>query len=282
MPRVPFTYCYAPIDKLSPMLKTDAYWLTPYEQNEVLDFRDGTRRAAWLGGRLLAKRLIVKKLMCFLHSAKQPLYAVENGATPFQNVNYNNVEIRSAGSRPQVLVNGRALGWSLSISHTNRGALAAVSSRPDIMLGVDLVEPCAFGRGFAEVWFTPAERRWLESAGLHPRFVESLPMVARQNRPSTDVRHAIIWSIKEAAYKALNTGEQFYPRSIETIDLLQKIDRILELSLRQSPQSEIAVLLCVQKLPGGRRISPWRIGPSDCTIKIRTVPFYVPDGAKHD
>ncbi len=85
--------------------------------------------------------------------------------------------------------------WSLSIAHTRRGALAALGCLPGVSLGIDLVEPRQYGSGFADVWFTPAERRWLPAAGSRGQ--------------------AILWAIKEAAYKAVNAGESFDPRLIE-------------------------------------------------------------------
>jgi phosphopantetheinyl transferase len=89
------------------------------------------------------------------------------------------------------------LPWSLSIAHTPRAVLVALGRTPGVRVGVDLVEPVTLPRGFAEVWFTAAERRLLRDAQ---------PSVA-----------ATLWAIKEAVYKAAGAGRPFAPRAIEVL-----------------------------------------------------------------
>jgi phosphopantetheinyl transferase (holo-ACP synthase) len=148
------------------------------------DPADGEVRAL---ARLLAKDLVLEHL-------RRVWPAVKAGRA--------NIEIRSRdagrGVKPRIWLFGRLLGWSLSISHTRRAALAAVSMRPDVVVGVDLVTLTALGRGFEQMWFTPGEQRWSQVAA----------------DPS---RACLVWAIKEAAYKALNHGEPFAPLAVEVV-----------------------------------------------------------------
>jgi phosphopantetheinyl transferase len=188
MPRVPCQYRYAAIERIRPLLDAaGANWLNLAERATVARFADRSRRETWLAGRLLAKRLIAGRL-------------VGEDSKDFPVWTYAHIEIHSAGARPWASVAGRTLDGALSIAHTRRGVLVALGGRADISLGVDLVEPGRLGPGFADVWFTPAERRrWLADGDSR--------------------RPAIIWAIKEAVYKALNRGEAFEPRRIEVISL---------------------------------------------------------------
>ena len=195
---------YAAIERLRPFFEAvQAYWLSPGELCAFARFRDRTRRETWLAGRLLAKRLIASLLDDRRGLPRPPqrigIVPMHNSFTSGPAFRYSDIEISSAGARPQVWLNGRLLKWSLSIAHTSRGVLIGLSRVPGISLGVDLVEPGIYGPGFADAWFTPAERRWLARSG--PAW------------------QAVLWAIKEAVYKAANDGEPFDPRSIETVPI---------------------------------------------------------------
>jgi len=164
-------------------------WLTPREQGVYARLRADARRATWLAGRMLAKRLVAD----YVVANRLDLPTVERGR----------VELDSgqSGQRrlaPRIRIAGHVLPWSLSIAHTRRGVLVALTSVPALRVGVDLVEPAVFGDGFTDLWFTPAERQWLRHRG---------------------VRHGVslLWAAKEAVYKAVNHGEPFYPRQIEIL-----------------------------------------------------------------
>jgi phosphopantetheinyl transferase len=177
----PCDYRYAPLDELH--LPSTTAWLCAEEQAACARFRDAHRRRAWLSGRLLAKRLVCSRLAAL--GLDCPRSAAQ-------------IAIRSSAHRPVVLLDGRCLPWSLSISHTQRAVLAALSSTPRTRIGVDLVAPQLPGRGFAEAWFSPRERRAIT--------VGDLCALAR------------LWAIKEAAYKAAGHPRPFDPRTIE-VDL---------------------------------------------------------------
>jgi phosphopantetheinyl transferase len=194
-------------------------WLTPREQSVYARLRADARRATWLAGRMLAKRLVAD-------------YVVAN-RLDLPTVQRGRVEIDSgqSGQRrlaPRIRIAGQVLPWSLSISHTRRGVLVALTSTPALRIGVDLVEPAVFGEGFADLWFTPAERHWLRHRGV--------PHGA-----------SLLWAAKEAVYKAVNQGERFYPRQIEilpdtTHGLQCTSQAALTLRVAMTRQGEVAVV----------------------------------------
>jgi 4'-phosphopantetheinyl transferase EntD len=206
-------------------------WLTPREQQVYARLRAGSRRATWLAGRMLAKRLIAD-------------YAAAN-RLELPTVDRARVEIDSGqlGQRlaPRIRIADQTLPWSLSISHSEHGVLVALADSPALCVGVDLVAPVRPGPGFSDLWFTPAERRWLCQSG-DPRW------------PS------ILWAAKEAAYKAINEEERFYPRQIEilpdsahTLHCTRPVPE-LTFHLARTRQNEIAV------------VALWR--KDDCKLKI--------------
>jgi len=171
-------------------------WLAPVECAELARLKDPTRRSAWLAGRWCAK-LLIRQAIDELRRDNPPGRWTERrpacGALA-------EIEIRSRdefghGIRPRITVHGEALSWSISISHSVRGALAALASTDACVLGVDLTDPTPPTAGFLRLWFTATERRWIE--------------------PDPPRRAAMIWSLKEAVYKACQEGENWSPREVE-------------------------------------------------------------------
>lgn len=169
-------------------------WLSREELAVWTGMRSPFRKATWLAGRIVSKRLLLE------------LLAGEQ--FPLADVRADNlcIESRSTqtghGERPEVSIGGQLLPLALSIAHTKLGALAAAKLNADatleetVTLGVDLVCPSDAGKSLH--WtFTDAERRWLAT--------------------SADCEHcaARLWSMKEALYKACQRGEGFAPRDIE-------------------------------------------------------------------
>lgn len=196
-------------------------WLTPREQLVYARLHAGARRQTWLAGRLLAKRLIAD-------------YAAAN-RLDLPTVDRARVEIDSGqpGQRqlaPRIRIADQTLPWSLSLSHTRRGVLVALTTRPTMRVGVDLVEPASYGEGFGAVWFTSAERRWLDQC------------------PDSHAT-AVLWAAKEAVYKAVNQDEPFYPRQVEILPdaeyglrCTQGPSNRLELRVARTRQGEVAVI----------------------------------------
>jgi 4'-phosphopantetheinyl transferase EntD len=277
MPRAPYIYCYAPIERLRPMFEAPpANWLSEGECRALARMHSRARRETFLAGRLLAKRLVLRDIY-----AKNAFSAGQPFAAGDALVTYRDIEIRSEGKRPEVLICGRSLDLPLSIAHTSRAAMAALGSVPDRQLGIDLVELREYGHSFAEVWFTPGERCRLAGAG-----------------PSGA---AIVWAIKEATYKATNSGEPFDPRLVELVSwpetmffaldeppvveplrilhsggrdcrlLLKVRGKLLEclLSLRRTGQKEVAVSALV---PGSGRNGAFSRAPGAHASQV--APFF--------
>lgn len=155
-------------------------WLSSRERAELSNWRDRRRQRAWLWGRMVGKQLIFAKLQVDSELAK--------------------IEILSGDGlgRPRIWCDGIEQPWSLSISHTGHGVLAAVCGQERISVGVDIT-PCeGLSEGFIRTWFTPDETAWL-----------------RQTAPPAGAY--FLWAAKEALYKACNRGESFDPRQVEVL-----------------------------------------------------------------
>jgi phosphopantetheinyl transferase len=157
-------------------------WLTAPERDELARFRHPLRRRQWLVGRWITKQLICETLYDAALNEIQIL--TRDG--------------RGLGSRPIVSVRGCQLDGSLSISHTQRGVLVAVTATAAISVGVDLADNVPCDERFQRLWFTAGERRWINN---DPR------------------RAALAWAIKEAVYKACQTGQGWSPRLVEVAAL---------------------------------------------------------------
>lgn len=174
---------YATLAALRSQCDVDAAdWLAPRERDELARYRDARRREGWLLGRWLSKQFLLEKLA----DRSQPLASIE--------ILSRDKDRRAV--RPEIRIDGYLQPWCLSLSHTNRAALVAVSPDPDYRVGVDLAEVQDLTPTSLVFWFTEAERRLVQGASAK---------VA-----------ATCWAIKEAVYKACNTGESFVPRKVET------------------------------------------------------------------
>ncbi len=157
--------------------------LSDRERAELAAWHDPDRRRSWLAGRLLAKQLV------------RETWSAAPADSAIEILSLND---QRRGRRPRVVCDGQQMPWSLSISHTQRGVLVALSTAPSVAVGVDLAARQDVSAGFVRLWFTPAEQRWLaESTDAHAA--------------------ATIWAAKEALFKACNRGEGFAPRMIEVL-----------------------------------------------------------------
>ena len=95
----------------------------------------------------------------------------------------------AASGAPEAFLRGTRLPVTLSITHAHGRAAAAVAAA-ETRLGLDLerVEPRP--SGFLRDWFTPAERRIVESAPA----------------AEADLLTTLLWSAKESVLKALREG----------------------------------------------------------------------------
>lgn len=231
---MPVVWHYAAIDATCREAEPAEAWLAPRERQVYARLRDPGRRAAWLAGRILAKRLVGRRLPEHSASLSPARIEIHSG------------DGRRRRSRPRVLVDGRPLDWRLSIAHSGRSLLVALAESGPVGVGVDLLEPVSCGPGFAEVWFTPLERRLLDDPRLWP----------------------MAWAIKEAAYKAANRGEPFRPRAFEVL-----------------PASDggFTCALCDRRPSTLRHLAVWRT-PADETATLALYDFRIPsvDGGSHD
>ncbi len=156
-------------------------WLSDAERREFARFRDEGRLQQWQAGRFLVKQLLNEQLV--------------PGSTPWRDVEILSRDEDGRAVRPWVRIHGKPRSWCVSISHTQRGVLAAVSLSPGIQVGVDLAEREELNPQSLVFWFSAGEREQLREAD------------ARQT--------AVCWAVKEAVYKAINTGESFVPKKFE-------------------------------------------------------------------
>jgi phosphopantetheinyl transferase len=164
-----------------------ARWLSPGEREVLERLAHPHRRESWMGGRLLGKQLLLNEV---LRAPER-----DDGVGPEQ-IEIHSLDVLGRPTRPRVTVRGRLQPWHLSIAHTHRSVLVAVSCSSRLSVGVDVTGVSSSSSGFRELWLTAAERRWCENT-QDPRLVSTL------------------WAIKEALYKAANRGERFAPASIE-------------------------------------------------------------------
>jgi phosphopantetheinyl transferase len=197
-------------------------WLSTAEIVQLARWTSPARRQQWLAGRWLAKRLVERA----------------GGPVELRTIQISSHDARGLGVQPQITVAGQPLCWSLSLSHTKQGSLAALTTGAT-RVGVDLVEiaGCPAARsGFQQLWFSAAERAW---AGTDPS------------------RAARIWGIKEAAYKAVNCGEPWQPRQIAVEPLPGDRFRISYNGRPLTPTSfhaqvldgQVLIVVCLPRIP---------------------------------
>jgi phosphopantetheinyl transferase len=154
--------------------------LSTRELAELDTWHNAERRRNWLQGRILTKQLIAANV-----NRDLPIAEIE-------------ILSRTHSSRPCIWCGGQEQSWSFSISHTDRGVLAALCFDPNTSVGVDLTACQPFRDSFIRLWFTVAEIDWLRSTKS-----PALP--------------AFLWAAKEALFKACNQGESFDPRQVEVL-----------------------------------------------------------------
>lgn len=164
-------------------------WLSASEIDEYARWRNPQRRTEWLAGRWLLKSMLRRDCEQLLARAQTP------------HLRELEVLSRDAAGRsqsPRVLVAGRALAGHVSLSHVDGIAWAAVSPSANLRVGIDIVRDGETFKRPCDTWFTPREREWIRhtaESGLA----------------------AVLWSAKEAAYKATNLGETFIPGQYEIL-----------------------------------------------------------------
>lgn len=157
---------------------TPERYLTAAELAQLSTIRFAARRSDWLLGRWTVKSLIEKT----------------TGISVFR------LEVfQEAEGAPFICADGSRMEGSISISHRGGRAFCAYCPQPGAAVGADLevVEPRS--AGFERDYFTSGELAWLED-------------VPTRERPAAV---ALVWSLKEAALKALKKGLRLDTRVIE-------------------------------------------------------------------
>jgi len=140
-----------------------------------------SRRQTWRWGRILSRDLLREcGVVCDSSSEQTEILSINAFG---QN------------DRPAVYVDGRQQAVSLSISHSDRGILVALSAA--MRVGVDLVDLEQGPLDSLWVWMTNSERAWMHRSDLR--------------------QQATVWAVKEAVYKAVNEGESFSPLSVTVV-----------------------------------------------------------------
>lgn len=155
-------------------------WLAGEELNELRRIGDAGRRRQWIAGRALSRNLLNDLFPMIDEASLQILSRDERGL----------------GVQPRVLVDGRPLGVQLSLSHSSRGAIAALVPDPSASVGVDVCEPNSITLGLQRAWFSLVEREWVADDAT---------------------RAATVWALKEAVYKAAANGAPWNPRHVEVV-----------------------------------------------------------------
>jgi phosphopantetheinyl transferase (holo-ACP synthase) len=161
--------------------------LSAAEREVLKRLKEPRRRRTWLCGRLCLKELS-------LSSIRESRW--RGSSLRADQIEIHSLDILGRPTRPRVIIDGRLQPWNVSIAHTERSVLAALSFSAELSVGVDLTTVGAMSDGFRGLWLTAAERRWCDG-GSDPHLASTL------------------WAVKEAMYKAVNRGESFAPAAVE-------------------------------------------------------------------
>ena len=169
-------------------------FLSSMEREWLSGIRHPRRRREWLGGRILAKYLL-------LSGASPSRVARIVGAGQLRSIpasEYRALNVlRGPRGAPEFRRRGALAARALSLSHAGPWVVAALAA--DGAIGVDCERVEARHEAFVRRSFVEAERAWV---ARH----------AAPQGPSADWLHTLLWSFKEAAYK---TGCVAGERAIE-------------------------------------------------------------------
>jgi 4'-phosphopantetheinyl transferase len=152
-------------------LPADERWLTRQEAGVLTGLKFAKRRRDWLLGRWTAKSALAR-------------------FAPAPDRTMTDWQIKAdADGAPAVLLDGRRVGISISLSHSGNHSICVLAEKP-LHIGCDLEQVEVRSRSFEETFFTSSELALLDR-------------VPASDRPCLVT---LIWSAKESALKALRTG----------------------------------------------------------------------------
>jgi 4'-phosphopantetheinyl transferase len=167
-------------------------FLSCSESAYLQTLRAEKRKGDWLGGRFALKVLLARQ-SGFLPMCSLPAEGGENSiemSVAALNVLKQIDIVKLPSGAPQVFVGAVPDARSVSISHSNGWAVAAVSA-PQTLLGIDLEKIEKRSRVWAEEFFLPEEKG-----------------------PATDEHLTKVWTQKEAIVKLLGRGLSLNTREI--------------------------------------------------------------------
>jgi 4'-phosphopantetheinyl transferase len=169
------------VDSHQAPLETQGF-LSQSELGKFSTFRFPKRRNEWLLGRWAAKSLV-------------------QSVPAYQQYSLDQIEIcNTPEGAPYIQLPGNnTRADCLSISHSDRYALCALASGPDLRVGADLEKIEPRGETFIQDYFTPSERRLVDTYPAETRVIVV----------------TLIWSAKESMLKALGVGLRWDTRKVE-------------------------------------------------------------------
>jgi phosphopantetheinyl transferase len=182
-----------------------AAWLSCAEAERFRSIRDARSSLRWLAGRYAVKKLLGELV---------PL------SGSWSDLHIESRDGRGRMTRPTAHLQGRLQPWRLALTHLDEYVYVAAAVSRGVELGVDVVAPDSLADAAIEFWFTPAEKDWCRRTGA-------------------STARALVWSLKEAWYKAKNCGEPFAPRGLDVVGLLPRDPTILDRLADARPQGSI-------------------------------------------
>jgi 4'-phosphopantetheinyl transferase len=160
-------------------------FLSPGERKKAASLRFTKRRDEWLQGRMTAKKLLLAS------------------APEYRTLSFQDIEILNAASGLPyyTLDGGRELPIHLSISHREKMAFCALTYDLEVSIGADLEKIETYADSFIDTFFSDREIEWIHSCPSEER----------------DLKLVLIWSMKEAVFKALGQGLRLDTRHVEIV-----------------------------------------------------------------
>ena len=149
-------------------------WLHPQEAEWAHKWVDGSRRQAWILGRIAAKQLLLEKV-CSKAICPRQIQLISRSSA-------------SRGCPPLALIDGVVQDLSLSLAHS-RDWIAVALAPAKCPIGIDVVDLDA----------------------VHPEHLTAI--ISSESRPASRSRlaTAIRWAVIESAFKTLGHQQAFRP-----------------------------------------------------------------------
>ena len=175
-------------------------WLSGPERVECDHWRSPIRRQAWLSGRWIAKQMVCQR------------WSLDSESMP--DISIRSIDQNGQAVRPSIEIQGvPETAYCLSITHTEKAVLVALSNTSATRVGIDLCDQKDLPDSFAQTWFTPLERQQLDSLAADPDAYPHEAVVEKTRLRTNWITKT--WATKESIYKAYNRGEPFAPLQIE-------------------------------------------------------------------